>query len=95
MTETHSNSLPALDTDACEAKAHEQARLSESIHAGNKAALFDALARTGITIVTVSFDGYGDSGQIEEIQAKARRCACRATCRRNRASPDGPWERRG
>ena len=71
MTETHSNSTPALDTDACEAKAREQARLSESIHAANKAALFDALARTGITIVTVSFGGYGDSGQIEEIQAKA------------------------
>ena len=30
---------------------------SESIHAADKAALFDALARTGITIVTVRFDG--------------------------------------
>jgi hypothetical protein len=71
MTDTDPTPTPPLDTDACEAKAREQARLSESIHAADKAALFDALARAGITIVTVSFDGYGDSGQIEEIQAKA------------------------
>ncbi len=71
MTDTDPTPNPALNTDACEAKAREQAGLSESIHVANKASLFDALARTGITIVTVSFDGYGDSGQIEEIQAKA------------------------
>ena len=72
MTESQSNSAPPLDTtDACEAKACEQAGLSQSIHAAEKAALFDPQARTGITIVTVNFDGYGDSGQIEEIQAKA------------------------
>jgi hypothetical protein len=33
----------------------------------NKAALFGALAAAGITEVTVTFDGYGDSGQIEDI----------------------------
>ena len=27
--------------------------------------------RAGVTIVVVSFDGYGDSGQIENIEAKA------------------------
>jgi hypothetical protein len=37
---------------------------------GNKAVLFDALAAAGITTVVVSFDGYGDSGQIEEIEVK-------------------------
>ena len=37
----------------------------------NKTALFDALAAAGIEIVTVIFDGYGDSGQIENIEAKA------------------------
>lgn len=43
------------------------ARLRET----NKAALFDALAIAGIACVVVSFDGYGDSGQIESVEAKA------------------------
>ena len=33
--------------------------------------VFDTLAAAGITIVTVSFDRYGDSGQIESIEAQA------------------------
>jgi hypothetical protein len=37
----------------------------------NKAALFDVLAEAGITQVTVSFDGSGDSGQIESVEAFA------------------------
>lgn len=37
----------------------------------NKAALFDALSTAGVTSVTVSFDGEGDSGQIEDIRADA------------------------
>ena len=37
----------------------------------NKTVVFDALTAAGITIVTVRFDGYGDSGQIENIEAKA------------------------
>lgn len=37
----------------------------------NKAALFDALESTGVTGITVSFDGYGDSGQIEDVQVRA------------------------
>ena len=36
----------------------------------NRAVLFDALAKVGITAVIVSFDGCGDSGQIENIEAK-------------------------
>lgn len=35
----------------------------------NKAAVFDALSAAGVTSVTVSFDGEGDSGQIEDIRA--------------------------
>ena len=35
----------------------------------NKAVLLNALALTGITHVVVSFDGCGDSGQIESIDA--------------------------
>ncbi len=37
----------------------------------NKAALFDALAVARVTHVVVSFDGYGDSGQIENVEVKA------------------------
>ena len=33
--------------------------------------MFDALAAAGITLIVVTFDGYGDSGQIENIEAKA------------------------
>jgi len=45
-------------------------RLAEARPA-NKDALFDALARAGITRVDVEFDGYGDSGQIESITVRA------------------------
>jgi hypothetical protein len=41
------------------------------LHAANKTALFDALAAASITSVLVRFDGSGDSGQIEEIDAVA------------------------
>ena len=37
----------------------------------NKTALFDALHAAGITMVTVAFDGGGDSGQIESVDAVA------------------------
>jgi hypothetical protein len=48
-------------------KANEHARLAP----GNKAAVFDALARAGITSVLIQFDGCGDSGQIENIDVVA------------------------
>lgn len=44
-------------------------RRSESVHPANKKALFDALAAAKITQVIVTFDGYGDSGQVEDISA--------------------------
>jgi hypothetical protein len=37
--------------------------------AADKNAVFDVLAEIGIHTVTVGFDGYGDSGQIESIEA--------------------------
>ena len=37
----------------------------------NKAVVFDALVRAGITHVAVNFDGEGDSGQIENVAAHA------------------------
>jgi hypothetical protein len=44
--------------------------LIEAIRPANKVALFEALAGAGITTVTVQFDGCGDSGQVESIEAK-------------------------
>lgn len=37
----------------------------------NKAALFGAMAATGITMMTVEFDGYGDEGHMENALAFA------------------------
>jgi hypothetical protein len=63
------------NTDAAfsnwEAKRAAHNRRHEELHPRNKAALFDALAAAGVTHVVVSFDGYGDSGQIENIEVKA------------------------
>lgn len=44
-------------------------RCAEEAFARNKAILFDVLARGNIHAVTVEFDGYSDSGQIESIDA--------------------------
>jgi hypothetical protein len=54
-----------------EAKRAAQDQLHAELQPLNKAALFDALAAAGITHVVVSFDGYGDSGQIENVEVKA------------------------
>lgn len=42
-----------------------------ALRTANKAALFEALAHARIDKVLVRFDGYGDSGQIEDIEAIA------------------------
>lgn len=36
--------------------------------AHNKDLVFDALAAAGVTSVAITFDGYGDSGQIENVE---------------------------
>jgi len=38
----------------------------------NKAVVFDALAEAGIDRVILTFDGEGDSGQIEEVTARKK-----------------------
>lgn len=48
----------------------EHNRCAEDLRPANKAALFGALTRAGITFVTLTFDGYGDSGQVEDITAQ-------------------------
>ena len=42
-----------------------------ALRPANKAAVFAALAGAGIVTVIVTFDGYGDSGQIESIDARS------------------------
>lgn len=58
-------------TTAWEAKRLAHNRLNAELQPRNKQALFDALAAAGVTLVVVAFDGYGDSGQIESIEAKS------------------------
>ena len=50
------------------AHAEREAR-TLALRPGNKDRLFDGLMAAGITHVTVTFDGAGDSGQIESIGA--------------------------
>jgi hypothetical protein len=71
MTDTQTAPIPALDFTAWDQKEREHIRLADELLPANKTALFDALAAAGIEIVTVVFDGYGDSGQIENIETKA------------------------
>ena len=64
----------AADTGAAsdwDAKRAAQDRLHAELQPQNQAALFDALAAAGVTLIVVTFDGYGDSGQIENIEVKA------------------------
>jgi hypothetical protein len=44
-------------------------RLADEANAHNKGIIFDALAEARVQTLTVSFDGYADSGQIESIDA--------------------------
>jgi len=72
MTETTSVAPnPSATASDWEAQRLARERLHVELQPGNKAALFDALAAAGVTLVVVAFDGYGDSGQIENVEVKA------------------------
>ena len=71
MTDPQSTPEPAIDETAFDQKHREYARRTEHIRVANKIVLFDSLAAAGIETVTVLFDGYGDSGQIERIDVGA------------------------
>lgn len=71
MTDTNTKSPTAFDFDTWHAQERERLRLMTELRPANKAALFDALARAGISVVEVTFDGSGDSGQIESVEACA------------------------
>lgn len=71
MTEPNTTPAPSFDFTAWEAERRAQEAAQAAIRPVNKAALFSVLSAAGITSIDVSFDGYGDSGQIESIDAKA------------------------
>ncbi len=66
-------SLPAVDPfmAAWEQKERAYRKRACAVLDGNKKALFGILAEHGITAVIVNFDGYGDSGQIEDITVQS------------------------
>jgi hypothetical protein len=45
----------------------EYGRAYRAANLANKETVFDALQKAGVTSVTVTFDGEGDSGQIEDV----------------------------
>lgn len=68
MTDTpQSPAQPAIDMAAILARMAESEAAAATLIPANKASLFALLASAGITLVTVAFDGCGDSGQIEDI----------------------------
>jgi hypothetical protein len=71
MSDINPVSTPSIDVvgDWAE-KDRQHGALAKAIRPTNKAALFTALANAGITTVVVQFDGYGDSGQVETIEAR-------------------------
>ncbi|MBX9647298.1 MAG: hypothetical protein K2X57_09615 [Xanthobacteraceae bacterium] len=71
MTDPQLIPEPAIDEIAFDQQQREYERRAGVILAANKAVLFDSLATAGIETVTVLFDGYGDSGQIERIDVEA------------------------
>ena len=71
MSDTEPTDVSVSSSDPWQQQERELARIAKEVLPANKTALFDALAAAGITTVIVNFDGYGDSGQIETIEAKA------------------------
>jgi hypothetical protein len=61
--------LPAIDPSLASWEQKERAYRERAcaVLDGNKTALFNVLTAHGITAIIVNFDGYGDSGQIEDI----------------------------
>ena len=71
MTDCQPAFVPALEFGDWEKQEREHTNRADEFLPTNKTALFDALAAANITIVVVTFDGYGDSGQIENIEVKS------------------------
>ena len=71
MIDTFDTAIDAGAAHDWDAKRAAQDRLHAELQPQNQAALFDALAAAGVTLIVITFDGYGDSGQIENIDVKA------------------------
>ena len=71
MSNTEPTNVAVSPSDPWQQQEREYERIASELLIANKTALFDALAAAGITTVLVNFDGCGDSGQIEMIEAKA------------------------
>lgn len=70
MTDTQPTPVPSPDFAAWEQNHREHESRIQTLLPVNKAVLFDVLAAAGIENVIVNFDGYGDSGQVENIEAR-------------------------
>jgi hypothetical protein len=69
VTSEPTATLPCPDYATCEAEAAKhRAALAQKV-AQAKTSLFDCLEDAGLILITVDFDGSGDSGQIEGIFA--------------------------
>ena len=68
---TDETPTPNVDMDDFMARYRAYEQRAAELHPANKAVLLAALADAGISCVTVSFNGYGDSGQIDNIEVKA------------------------
>lgn len=62
---------PQFDASDFMARVRAYEARATALYPANKAALMAAFAAAGITSVVVTFDGYGDSGQIENCEVKA------------------------
>ena len=62
--------VPTFDFAGWQEEERARAEKLDAIRPKNKATIFAALAAADITTVTVEFDGYGDSGGIESVDAK-------------------------
>ena len=71
MPEIDPVTVAQTEWDAINAQQMARDVLAASLLPLNKAALFDALDTAGVTAVVVNFDGCGDSGQIENVEARA------------------------
>jgi hypothetical protein len=71
MSNTEPTAVSVSPSDPWQQQERTYARMASEVLTLNKAALFDALAAAGITTVTINFDGYGDSGQIEAMEVRA------------------------
>lgn len=72
MTDTDTTTAAPVSFDFSDYLAKEAARnrIAAELRPANKTALFDTLTAEGVVSIVVTFDGYGDNGQIESIDAR-------------------------